>query len=60
MSVRTAGAFFRAHWLSLSLLAGIMGLYFTSAILHGDHLYVLAGVLFVVLVVGILWRRFEA
>ncbi|WP_331233899.1 hypothetical protein [Natronorarus salvus] len=60
MSVRTAGAFFRAHWLSLSLLAGIMGLYFTSAILHGDYLYVLAGALFVAAAVGFLWWRFEA
>ncbi len=60
MSVRTAGAFFRAHWLSLSLLAGIMTLYFASAIFHGDYLYVGAGALFVALVVGFLWRRFEA
>jgi hypothetical protein len=60
MSVRTAGAFFRAHWLSLSLLAGIMTLYFASAIFHGDYLYVLAGAVFVLVAVGLLWWRFEA
>lgn len=59
MSVRTVVGFYRAHWLSLTLVAGIMGLYFASALAHGDYWYALAGALALALVVGWLWSRYD-
>ncbi|ADJ14107.1 hypothetical protein [Halalkalicoccus jeotgali] len=59
MSVRTALGFYRAHWLSLTMVAVVMALYFTSALLHGDYWHVLAGALVLALGVGWLWRRYE-
>lgn len=59
MPVRTVVGFYRAHWLSLTLCLGIMALYLTSALVHGDYWHALAGVVFLALVVGWLWRRYD-
>lgn len=59
MSVRTVVGFYRAHWLSLMLMGGIMALYFSSALVHEDYWHVLAGGLAFALVLGWLWSRYD-
>ncbi|MFC6905938.1 LPXTG cell wall anchor domain-containing protein [Halalkalicoccus tibetensis] len=59
MSVRTVLGFYRAYWLSLSLCLGIMALYLTSALVHGDYWYALAGMLVLTAGLGWLWRRYD-
>lgn len=59
MSVRTVVGFYRAHWLSLTMVSGIMSLYFASALVHGDYWHVLAGSSALALFVGLLWRRYD-
>lgn len=59
MSVRTVLGFYRTYWLSLSLCLGIMALYLTSALVHGDYWYALAGVLVLAAGLAWLWRRYD-
>lgn len=59
MSLRTVLGFYRTHWLALSLGLGIMALYLTSALVHEDYGYALAGSAVLVLGVGWLWQRYE-
>jgi membrane protein YdbS with pleckstrin-like domain len=59
MSVRTVFGFYRAYWLSLTLVLSIMALYFASAFAHEDYWHVLAGVAVLVVGIGWLWRRYE-
>lgn len=59
MSARTVVGFYRAHWLSLTLVLGIMALYFASALIHQDYWYALAGALVLLLIIGWLWHRYE-
>lgn len=59
MFARTVLGFYRAHWISLTLGLGIMGLYLASALIHEDYWYALAGAIVIVAGVGWLWRRYE-
>lgn len=57
MSVRTVIEFYRAYWLSLTLCFVVLGVYFASALAHGDYRYVVAGAITLAAVVGLLWGR---
>ncbi|MCH7659930.1 MAG: hypothetical protein IH933_04930 [Euryarchaeota archaeon] len=59
MSVRTAFGFYRAHWLSLTLVFSIMALYFVSALVHEDYWHMVAGAVILLGGVGWLWRRYD-